>query len=455
MKAITEKEAISFFKKNRDIKTVEAFIIDVNGLLRGKWLPVESAMKIFKAGLRLPRSAYAVDIWGQDVLGAGLVTETGDTDGLCRPVAGSLYRSGWVERPTAQVMLSMEEGDGAPFFADPRHVLAGVLARYAKRGLTPVIAAEIEFYLMLRRKSVKDAPEAPKSPKTGESRDAAQVYSIAELREFAKVIDDINHHCEKQGIPVDTTISENGPGQYEINLNHLPDALKAADYAVMMKRVIKGVADRHGLEATFMAKPYGDKSGSGMHVHFSVIDKKGHNIFAAKTPEGSPLLKHAIGGVLQTMPGCAAVFAPNLNSYRRFQPGSHAPTRIAWGYDNRSCSIRVPASDLKSTRIEHRVSGADAHPHLVFASILAGALCGIEKKIDPGSAMKGNAYASKAKSLPSFWGQSLDLFEHSDFVAEYLGKGFRHVFTACRRQEKELLDRMVSNVEYAAYLRDL
>lgn len=447
------KEALKFFQKNPDIEILEAFIIDASGLPRGKWLPRQTASKIFKSGLRLPKSAFAVDIWGQDVLGAGLVTETGDTDGLCLPVADSLHRASWIGRPTAQVLLSMYEAGGKPFFADPRHVLSGVLARYARLGLTPVVAVELEFYLTDGKKEKKGRPpKPPKSPRTGRAGWAPHVYSMGEMREFSAVLDDVLECCNAQKIPADTAISENGPGQFEVNILHIPDALRAADHAVMMKRIIKGVAAQYGMDATFMAKPYGDKSGNGMHVHFSVVDRKGKNIFSAKK---SPALYHALGGLLKTMKDCTAVFAPNLNSYRRFQKGSHAPTKVAWGMDNRSCALRVPASDPEAMRVEHRVCGADAHPHLALAAILAGALYGIENKIDPGKPTEGNAYMSRAKSLPAFWGEALDLFDSSAFIGDYLGTRYQRVFSACRRQEKEMMDRMVSDVEYSAYLRDI
>lgn len=449
------KEATAFFDANPDIETLEAFVVDVNGVLRGKRLPRSGMLKVLKDGVRLPRSVFAMDIWGHDALEAGLVTETGDNDGVCRAVAGTLARAPWLEQPTAQVLLTMQEADGRAFFADPRQVLKRVLNGYAKEGLTPVVAFELEFYLIDGKMDERGFPQPPLSPHTGRRVQASQMYGMGEVQEFAAVLTDINRACDMQGVPADTTISENGPGQYEINLVHVADALAAADQATLLKRVIKGVARQHGMEATFMAKPYGNRSGNGMHVHFSVLDKDGNNIFAGTDSKGSDALRYAVGGLMATMTECAAFFAPNYNSYRRFQPGSHAPTRIAWGYDNRTAALRVPESDLPATRIEHRVSGADASPHLAAAAILAGALHGLSGQMDPGPPLTGNVYESMAEHLPDVWEDALEIFEQSDFIEQYFGAKYRKVYHACKWQEKELLERQVSSIEYDTYLRDL
>lgn len=440
-----------FFDANPDIEVIEAFVVDVNGQLRGKWVPLDSAKKVLKGRLRLPRSSFALDIWGHDALDAGLVVETGDSDGICVPVKHSLARVPWLERPTAQLMMSMNNPDGSPFFGDPRQVLAKVVGRFAEKGWTPVVACELEFYFV-DPKTGDGRPLPPVSPVTGRRLSAPQVYSVSEMQEFEGVLAELARTCLAQGIPADSTISENGPGQYEINLNHVPDPLLAADHAVLMKRAVKGVARRYGLEATFMAKPYGDCLGSGLHVHFSILDGAGTNIFVGADASGSPALRYAIGGLLASMPDSMAIFASNANSYRRFQPGSSAPTTVSWGYDNRSSAVRVPDSDIPATRIEQRVSGADAHPHLVIAAILAGAYHGLVEQINPGSPIEGDADSLKSPTLPTTWEAALSAFETSDFVAEQLGVDYRKLYSACKRQEKEQIERIVSDVEYDTYL---
>lgn len=449
--ALSEK---AFFDANSDIETVEAFCVDVNGVLRGKLMPAKGAAKLFDGGLRLPFSAFAVDIWGTDVPAAGLVVETGDRDGLCHPVPGSLQRVPWLPRPTAQVMLSMQGAEGAPFFGDPRHVLSRVLALFKAKGWTPVVAAELEFYLIDGARDAHGFPQPPVSLRTGRRTEGPQNYSLAEISEFAPVLDDVNAFCKQMKVPADATVSEAGPGQFEINLNHVPDALLAADQAVMLKRIVRGAAQKHGLDATFMAKPYGDRAGNGLHVHFSILDDSGRNIFMGKDAKGSDALRHAIGGLLAAMPDSTAVFAPNANSYRRFAKGSHAPTCLAWGYDNRSAAVRVPESVLEATRIEHRVPGADANPYLVLAVMLAAAYDGLVNKADPGAPLSGNIYDSGAKRLPATWEEALTLFENSGFAETYLGAPYRQLYAACKRQEKDKIESRVTSAEYDAYLRD-
>lgn len=449
------KKAKTFLSRNPGIQMVEAFIVDANGVIRGKWVPYKTIKKILESGLRMPRSVYAADIWGNDVLAAGLVTETGDNDGVCFPVADSLKVVPWLKRPTAQLMLSMKDKGGKPFWGDPRQVLAHVLSLYKKAGLTPVVAAELEFYLLDARPDEHGAPQPPLSPRTGKRALAGQSCGIGEAGDFRKVLSEINSFCQVQDIPADTTISESGPGQYELNLCHVPDALLAADHAILMKRVVKGAAEHNGMSATFMAKPYADKPGSGMHVHFSILDKKGNNIFAGKDDRGSPALRHAIGGLMATMEDSMAVLAPNANSYRRFRAGSHAPTKITWGYDNRSTALRVPESDIAATRIEYRVCGADVNPYLALSVILAGALYGLQKKLNPGAPVKKSAYASAAKTLPVTWDGAMAIFEKSKFIDRYIGKAYKKLFLACKRQEKEFLECQISSVEHDTYLRDV
>lgn len=445
----------AFLKKNPDIRDLDAFIIDVNGIPRGKRLPLATAAKLFKSGLRLPRSAYAVDVWGQDVIEAGLVMETGDNDGICRPVVSSLARVPWAPHPTAQILLSMEESDGTPFFGDPRRILQNVLGYYARKGLTPVVAAELEFYLTDPATAADGRPQPPLSQRNGLRATSTHLYNMDEMADFAPVLDDIHTSCRLQGIPTDTTISENGPGQFEINLMHVPDALQAADLGTLMKRAVRGVARKHGLDATFMAKPYGDKSGSGMHVHFSILDSRGQNIFSGSSAKGSPALRHAVGGLLAAMPASTLVFAPNANSYRRFAAGSHAPTTVSWGYDNRTAALRIPESDRAGTRIEHRVAGADANLYLALAVMLAGAYDGITRKTEPMKAYTGNVWDSDAQRLPAHIDAAQDAFCNSAFIHKYLGPDYVRLYSACKRQERSLLDHAVNPAEHAAYLRDI
>ena len=448
------RHASAFFEAHPEIDVLEAFIVDVNGQLRGKWVPVGSAAKVMTGQLRFPGSSFSLDIWGDEVPASGIGAATGDRDGVCVPVPETLGVVTWTERPMAQVLLSMNNPDGTPFFADPRHVLARVLDRYEARGWSPVVACELEFHL-IDRDLKHGRPVSPRSPATGRRLSDRNVYGIAELEEFERVFVDMAGTFEAQGIPADTSISEYGVGQYEINLRHVPNGLSAADHCVLMKRAVKGVARKHGLDATFMAKPFPKDSGNGLHVHFSVLDESGRNLFAIENGRGMRHLHDAMGGLLATMNDVMAVCSVNANSFRRFEEGAFAPTAATWGWDNRNAALRVPDSDVAATRIEHRVAGADAEPHLVIAAVLAGALHGIENAIDPGEPVIGNAVPDDAVRLPVSWDDALDVFEGSDFIGEVLGEPFRKVFVASKRQEMQKFEAIITTLEYETYLRNI
>jgi glutamine synthetase len=235
---------------------------------------------------------------------------------------------------------------------------------------------------------------------------------------------------------------------------HVDDPLLAGDQAVMFKRLIKGIARKQGYSATFMAKPYAKKSGNGMHVHFSLLNEEGVNVFDDGGEEGTDVLKHAVAGLLLTMADSMLTFAPHMNSYRRFMVGAHAPTFASWGYENRTVAIRIPESPCAARRIEHRVAGADANPYLVLATILAGALYGIENKLRPSEAIEGDAYSEENQRLvlPNKWDQATDIFSKSKVLEHYLGEEFMRVYTAAKRQEQRKLHEQISDIEYEAYL---
>jgi glutamine synthetase len=431
------------------------FITDLNGNQRGKRLPGPSFNKILKEGMKLPRSVVGLDIWGDDCAGNGLVFETGDSDGICKPIDDYLTPVPWAKRPHEQTLAMMFNPDGSPFLADPRQILASVVDRYKARGITVVAATELEFYLM---DISSEATQRPKPPVLtgGHGRQISHVdaYSITELDGLADFFADVREACAVQGIPADTIISELGPGQFEINLNHIDNPLLVADQAILFKRLVKGVARRHDLAASFMAKPYVDQSGNGFHVHFSLLDDNGDNIFNNGGPEGTDTLRHALGGLMANMADSMLAFAPNLNSYRRFEKGAHAPTYASWGYENRTVALRVPESPNVARRIEHRVSGADANPYLVLASILSGALHGIENKIEPTEPVVGDAYSvfDEDRALPNTWEDAITALENSDLVKATLGEEFVRVFTAAKRQEQASINARISDVEYESYI---
>lgn len=446
------EEAREFFAANPDIEVLEAFVIDVNGVPRGKWIPRERAIDVLTKGMAMPRSVYALDVWGRDVNAAGLAEGTGDPDGICFPVPGTLSRVTWLSRPTAQVLLQMHTQEGESFYADPRQVLSHVLDRFKAAKLTPVVATELEFYLI---DPVRSALDPVRPPNTRDGRwhtGQTQVLSISELQDFEEVFHGISTAARAQNVPADTTLRENGPGQYEINLNHVPDALAAADYAVLLKRIVKGVARASDLDATFMAKPYGTQAGSGMHVHFSVLGEKGENIYVGADGPSEALF-HSVGGLLENMGESMAIFAPHQNSYRRLRPSEHAPTYASWGFDNRSAAVRVITASKPATRIEHRVAGSDTNPYLVLAMILSAALAGMKEKLSPGGAISGDDHAVNHEPLPTNWDYALQRFAKSSFAYAALGPKYRSLYTACKQQELSEFSLRVTDVEYDAYIR--
>ncbi|NVK32338.1 MAG: glutamine synthetase [Gammaproteobacteria bacterium] len=435
-------------QQNPDVKSLMVGACDLNGILRGKRVSADKYEQLIGGGIRMPRSAVGIDVWGVDVFDNMQVFDTGDGDAVCVAVDRSplIYR--WRGGVQALVQVELHEDNGSGFGGDPRVVLGQVLARYAALGLTPVVATELEFYLTQLDEDAKTSPLHE-----GQHLRPERMLDLRELDDFSAVIDDIYAACEENDIPADSAISESGLGQLEINLLHSPDALKAADDAIAFKQIVKGVAQAHGLRATFMAKPFGDQAGSGLHTHFSILDRDGNNIFDNGTDQGSAELLHAVAGLLNTMADFSAVFAPNANSYRRLRPRTHAPTKISWGYENRTAAIRIPGGSSVARRIEHRVAGADANPYLVLAAVLGGALHGIEQKLSPSEPIVGNAYEQAAEQIESNWEQATERLAASSIAEEILGTTMIEMFSACKRQEIDTFGQQVSRFEHLT-LRD-
>lgn len=433
---------------------IEAFIIDVNGVPRGKWLQHDKAEALLGKGIAIPRSVYLLDIWGRDIIEGGIAFDTGDPDGLCVGVPHSVARMTWADGNAAQVLLTMREGDGSLFYADPRGVLARVLDRYAAAGLTPAIGVEFEFYLVdpNRPGGQRIAPRgADESFWRGWQTDTMGLWKI---HDYEPILRDLLRAADAQSIELDTLLSENGPGQFEVTLQYLPDALRIADDAVLFKRAVKQVVRRHGLYATFMSKPFGNWAGSGMHVHISVLDRGGRNIFAGKVAQQGDLLYHAVGGLVAAMPETMLIFAPHANSFRRFAPGTHAPIFGDWGHDNRMSAIRVVNAEPRTARIEHRVAGADANPYLVFAALLGAMLQGMETQTDPGPETVGDMPGAAAPRLPIAWSSAAERFAQGRSAEAIFGARFQSIFAACKRQEIDEFQRRISDVEYDAYLKN-
>ncbi len=451
----TDDALAAFRAAHPEITAIDMLLCDMCGILRGKRLAVDAADKLFAGGVAMPGSTFALDVTGTNVDATGTGMPDGDPDRFCLAVAGTLAPVPWAPRPTAQVLASMYNDDGHPFFLDPRHVLARVVARFAELGLAPVVALELEFYLLDRERDKDGRPQPSRSPLTGRRPADTQVYGIDEIEDAAEVIDGVAAACAAQNIPAGIAVAEYAPGQYEINLAHQADALAACDHALLLKRAIKGVARGHGVEATFMAKPFADRSANGLHVHISLTDRDGANAFDEARPEGDRHLWHAIGGLKATMGEAMAIFAPNANSFRRLQPGSYAPLATTWGFDNRTVALRVPAARGADRRIEHRTAGADANPYLATAAVLAGIHHGLSQAIDPGQPTTGNAYEQHPPTLPSNWLDAIRTLERAEVLPGYFDPEYLGIYAACKRHEFGLFNARITPTEFDWYLRAL
>lgn len=445
--ARSERQGARFLRENPDIESVDLLIPDLNGIMRGKWAPGEVLGKVDMPGINLPLSIFGLDIWGREVEATGLHIQSGDRDGFCRAIPGRIARAEWAKRPTAQVLMTMFTEDGPPFHADPRNALRSLLERYSGFGMTPITAFELEFYLVDPGAFQRDgrmSREAAHGP------ELQNMYSLAELRGQNELFAEIRSSADTQDLPIDTIIKEAAPGQFEVNLKHRTDALSAADDAVLLRRLIGEIADKYGLKATFMAKPFLEWPGNGMHVHASILNEKGINLFSVH--DGKQRLGHAAAGLLNTMHEALLLYIPGFNGYRRLQSGSYAPTRVAWGWNNRSVAVRVPASEGSALRIEHRLSGADANPYLVLTGVLGGILQGLERGDPPPAPVEGNAYGMELKRLSDDMDDAIYDFEKSDFIASVLGKDLRQIFSEIKKVELAAFDNEITPLERSTYL---
>jgi glutamine synthetase len=423
---------------------IDLMLCDINGVLRGKWFPADHVEKLEEGGVRLPLSTYAPNIFGEEVEESGYGIAVGDPDCQVFPIPGSLSPVTWESSNVAQVLVEMETIDGTITELSPRGILSNIGAQYSEQGLRPVIGCELEFYIFDKRPSL-DSPPIP-----NRSEPKAQNYDMEVLDRNKEFLLELQEACKTQSLDSDVIVAEFGPGQFEVNFQHTDDIVGAADTAVLFRRIVRGVALKYGKEATFMAKPYTEFPGSGMHLHASVLNELGNNIFSQ--PKGvSQVLKHAVSGVLSTMRDLQAIFAPHMNSYRRFQPNSFAPSAPNWGLDNRNAAVRLPDINNKGARLEHRICGADVNPYLAFSGILGGILYGIKEKKLPPLPIEIDEI-DPAERLTTNWLEAVERFAQSEIAAEIFGFEYCRVYAAIRRNEIEQLSRIIPPIEYQVYL---
>ena len=438
----------AFRAANPDIQAIDAFVIDINGNTAGKRLPASDAEKLFKEGVMFSACALIADCCGMGHDAGGMGKSDGDPDGIARPLPGLLQRAPWAATPTAQAICHMVDlAEGKDLWYDPRLILADVVAQCRAAGLHPVVACELEFYLIDPRRGADGSISVGAPPGRTPSRRAANL-SLEAVDDMAVFLDRVNEAAAIQQLPVCGAVAEYGVGQYEVNLRHLADPLLAADQAVLLKRLVKGVARSLGMEATFMAKPFMDQPGSGLHVHVSLVDEAGRNRFGAAN--GDALLRQGIAGMQALMYDSMALYAPNFNSQRRYL-GKFVPTTRDWGHNNRSVAFRVPPGDGAARRIEHRVAGADASPHLTMAGILAALHHGISNRLESGEPVDGRFADSEDADFPADLIVALERFEKSSLLAKYLPARFLRVYTQVKRGEYADLIGNVFGREYDFY----
>lgn len=449
----TPQEAAEFLAAHPNVEYLDAFVIDLCGRAIGKRFPRGQIEKLYKSGSQFCASTYLLDVNGNSADPMGYGFSDGDPDADTWPVPGTLRPAPWGAGKGAQCLLTLKEaGSDEPVWFEPRVILANVAAKLAALKLTPVIAMELEFYLIDKARTEDGAAQPPLHPRTGQRSWTGNVYGLDELEDYDELLTTISSICQAQSIPASTAISEYGAGQFEINLEHGDDPLKAADDAAFLRRAILMAAREVGYDATFMSKPYADLAGSGMHIHVSLQDESGANIFDPARSDGDAKLKAAIAGLQVTMAEAMGIFAPNINAFRRFEPDQFTPVTTDWGDNNRSMAFRIPASDGANRRVEHRVSGAEANPYLALAAVLAGICHGLENDLAPTAKASGNAGAAVDPALPLRPWSALERLEGASALKPYLGEDFLKIYAAVKAAELEEFLSVTSAREFEWYL---
>ena len=431
------------FFRERGISEVEAIIPDMAGIARGKIMPAEKFAA--DAGMKLPESIFLQTVTGDYPADTSEAMSPAEIDIVLKPDPRTVRVVPWAAEPTAQVIHDCFYSDGRSVTMAPRQVLRSVLDLYAQRGWEPVIAPELEFYL-IEPNIDADYPLKPPVGRSGRAEPGRQSYSIAAVNEFDPLFDDMYAFCEAQDIEIDTLIHEDGPAQMEINLLH-GDPLDLADQAFLFKRTAREAALRHKMYTTFMAKPHGKEPGSAMHIHQSIVDKKtGQNVFS--NPDGTPskLFFAHIGGLQKYLPAAMALFAPNVNSYRRITRAALAPINVQWGYDNRTAGLRVPVSGPEARRVENRLGGADANPYLAIAASLACGYLGMVENLNPSEPITSSAH-DLPFALPRSLDAALRRLQESEALIRVLGEAFVAAYTIVKFAENDVYLQVISSWE--------
>ena len=434
-------EPIADLIAQNHIHEVECVIPDMTGIARGKILPKDLFLNAGE--MRLPKSVLLNTVNGQQPDNGPHVGET-DPDMVCRPDPSTFRIVPWAAEPVAVVIHDCFEWDGSPVSLSPRAVLRQVIQLYNQKGWSPVVAPEMEFYLVARQQNPHE-PLHPPIGRTGKPEAGRQSYSVDAVNDFDPFFMELSSFCALHRLGVETLIHEAGAGQMEINFTH-GDPLELADCVFLFKRTVRETALRHGIFATFMAKPMETEPGSAMHIHQSIVDADGNNIFSLVNGNASPAFFHYIAGLQKYVPQVMPMFAPYVNSYRRLAPYMSAPTNVRWGYDNRTCGIRVPKSGPGARRVENRVPGVDVNPYLAIAATLACGYLGMEEGLEPAEAVTTSAW-NMAHELPRHLEDAIELLRACAPMRALLGTRFVDAFCAVKELEYGTYNRVISSWE--------
>ena len=430
-----EKDVFQDWFQERNIEDVEAFVPDMAGSARGKVIP---AGKFGHGDMKMPESVFAQTVSGDYVADPDNVE---DRDMLLVPDPRTLRPVPWAADPAASVFLDCYHRDGSPVAKSPRAVLRSVLAKYEARGWVPVVAPEVEFYLLSPHSDPNEEAEPPQG-RLGWTEGANQPYSIDTMNDFDPFINEVYAFCEAQRIEIDTISQEMGPAQFELNFLH-GHAVDLADQVFLFKRTVREAAIKHEMHATFLAKPIAGEAGSALHVHQSVIDKQGNNIFSTADGEPSDLFYGFLGGLQRYMNDALLVFAPYVNSYRRFIDPDSSPVNLAWAIDNRTVGLRVPDASPDARRIENRLGGADVNPYLVIAASLACGYLGMVEGIKPTAQTVGSAYGQDY-GLHKHIYSAVDALRESNPMRDLFGDAFVDLYTALKDAEYQEFQEIIT-----------
>lgn len=433
------------FIKDHRITEVECLVPDLSGIARGKILPADKFLRILRdRGLRMPEAIFVQTVTG-DFPDDEDVTSPENSDIYMIPDGSTIRMVPWHKEPTAQVISDCVYADGGAVDISPRFVLQRILELYAAKGWKPIVAPELEFFLV-QINTDPDYPLVPPVGRTGRTESGRQAYGIDAVNEFDPIFEDVYDYCEAQEIDIDTLTHEAGAAQIEINFNH-GDALSLADQVFLFKRTVREAAVRHQIYATFMAKPMQDQPGSAMHIHQSIVDlKTGTNLFASDDNTDTDLFRGHIAGLQKFLPAVMPLLAPNVNSYRRLIAGTDAPINVHWGRDNRTVGLRVPLSAPDNRRVENRVAGADANPYLALAASLACGYLGMTLNLRPEDPVRGSAHG-RPFTLPRHQSDALEKFNACEPLKEILGAKFIAAVTHVKLAEYEAYQRVISSWE--------